>query len=261
MTDAHDPGQRQHVLAVCMRVVVVVFLALETECLQAQGGPPLVTDDPETPGDGHWEINLATIGSHTPGRWEIAVPDVDINYGWGEHVQLKVDVPWTFVQESGQSWKSGLGAGDIGVKWRFVDIEDSGFSMSVYPQYLWNWLPSSASRGIVAPGKQFFLPVEAATVVGEFGLDAEVGRNFVQQGSNQWVAGFVVAHSCGENVECVGEVHATSAPHDSQTLVQFGVHWKLNESLFLLASAGRQFGPSTDDQQRLLFYVGLQFLK
>jgi hypothetical protein len=27
----------------------------------AQGGPPMVTDDPGTPGDGHWEINIASL--------------------------------------------------------------------------------------------------------------------------------------------------------------------------------------------------------
>jgi len=26
-----------------------------------QGGPPLITDDPDTPGPGYWEINLAAI--------------------------------------------------------------------------------------------------------------------------------------------------------------------------------------------------------
>src|SRR6266446_5335818 len=106
---------------------VALAVLVASEAAFAQGGPPLVTDDPETPVDGHWEINLATIGSHTSGRWAIAAPDADINYGWGEHVQLKLDIPWLFVHEAGQPWKSGLGAPDVGVKWRFIDIEDSGF--------------------------------------------------------------------------------------------------------------------------------------
>jgi len=251
----------QRLIARCVRVAAVAVLMVASEAAFAQGGPPLVTDDPETPGDGHWEINLATIASHTSGRWEIAAPDADINYGWGEHVQLKLDVPWNFVHESDQGWKSGLGAANVGVKWRFVDIEDSGFSMSTYPQFSWNWLSSSARRGISTPGRQFFLPIEAATVAGEWALDAEVGRNFVQYGSSQWAAGFVVAHSCGENLECLGEVRETSAAHDSQTLLNFGVHWKLNESLVLLAAAGREFGAHTDDQQRLLVYFGFQLLR
>src|SRR5215831_18405962 len=45
--------------------------ALATSAL-AQGGPPMVTDDPGTPGDGHWEINIGSIATHSPGRWTVA---------------------------------------------------------------------------------------------------------------------------------------------------------------------------------------------
>jgi hypothetical protein len=227
----------------------------------AQGGPPLVTDDPETPGDGHWEINLATIAAHTAGRWEVAAPDADINYGWGEHIQLKVDVPWVFVHEAGEPWKSGLGAADVGVKWRFIDIEDKGFSMSTYPQYTRTWLSSSATRGISASGGRLLLPVEAATVIHEFSVDAEFGPNFVQYGTTQWFSGVIVAHECGHNLECLGEVHHVLAANNSQTLLNLGVHWKLNESMVVLAAAGREVGAHTDDQQRLLAYLGVQLLK
>ena len=53
--------------------ILIVGLVLGAwENVLAQGGPPLVTDDPETPGDGHWEVNLAATGDHTSGRWQIA---------------------------------------------------------------------------------------------------------------------------------------------------------------------------------------------
>jgi hypothetical protein len=252
----------RRLVARCADIAAVTVLVVASAAAFAQGGPPLVTDDPETPGDGHWEINLAAIASHRSGRWEVAAPDADINYGWGEHVQLKLDVPWIFVHETDEGWKSGLGPANVGVKWRFVDIEDSGFSMSVYPQYAWNWSSSAPRRGISAPGRQIFLPIEAATVVGEFALDGEVGRNLVQYGQNQWEAGFVAAHSCGgESVECLGEVHQTWGTHNSQTLLNIGVHWKLNESVVLLAAAGREFGTRSDDQQKLLVYFGFQLLR
>jgi hypothetical protein len=251
----------QRCFARLLWAAVTSLLVLASGATLAQGGPPLVTDDPETPGDGHWEINLATIGEHTSGRWDIAAPDADINYGWGEHVQLKVDAPWLFVHQTDQPWKSGLGAPVVGVKWRFIDIEDSGFSMSTYPQYTRNWVTSSASRGISSAERQFFLPLEAATELHDYALDAEVGRNFVQGGTSQWAAGFIVAHACGQNLECLAEVRETLSPHDSQTLLNLGVHWKLKQSLVVLAAAGRQVGTRTDDQQRLLFYLGLQFLK
>jgi hypothetical protein len=165
------------------------------------------------------------------------------------------------VHESGQPWKAGLGAPDVGVKWRFIDIEDSGFSMSTYPQYTRPWLNSSVNRGITPPGGQFFLPIEAATVVHEYALDAEAGVNFVQYGSTQWTLGAIVAHSCGQNLECLGEVRHVFTPNDSQTLLNLGVHWKLNESLFVLGAAGREVGAHTEDQHRLLLYLGVQLLR
>jgi hypothetical protein len=243
------------------RIIAVAVLCAGCGAAWAQGGPPLVTDDPETPGDGHWEINVASIATHTAGRWEVTAPDADINYGWGEHIQLKVDVPWLYVHEAGQPWKSGLGASDVGVKWRFIDIEDKGFSMSTYPQYTRNWLSSSATRGISAAGGQLLLPVEAATVIHEFSLDAEFGPNFVQYGTTQWFSGVVVAHECGHNVECLAEVHHVLAPNDSQTLLNLGFHWKLDESMVMLGAAGREVGAHTDDQRRLLVYLGIQLLK
>src|SRR5580658_9874397 len=89
----------------------------------AQGGPPMVTDDPNTPGNGRWEINLAAIGNHSPGLAELTVPDADINYGWGDHLQLKLDTAWLVADEAGRGVTSGAGAPDLGVKWRFLDQE------------------------------------------------------------------------------------------------------------------------------------------
>ena len=40
---------------------LVLAMALDPAALYAQGGPPMLTDDPDTPGSGNWEINLAYI--------------------------------------------------------------------------------------------------------------------------------------------------------------------------------------------------------
>jgi hypothetical protein len=47
----------------------------------AQGGPPLLTDDPGTPGNRKWEINIANTQFFSPGENEIETPLLDINYG------------------------------------------------------------------------------------------------------------------------------------------------------------------------------------
>jgi hypothetical protein len=249
-------------IAVTLLVAGAAALLAGSRSALAQGGPPMVTDDPDTPGDGHWEINLAGLGSRTrDGRWEVSLPDADINYGWGDHVQLKLDVPWTFVRESGERWKSGLGSGNVGVKWRFIDAEEHGFSMSTYPQYLSSWSSSSKNRGITSEQKEFFLPVEISGKAGEWDLDGEVGRNFMQHGDSQWVVGGIIGHGCGEGRECLFEVHEAHAPGESHALVNLGLHWKLSESMVLLASAGRELASHGDDQLGFVFYLGLQLLR
>ncbi|WP_077037959.1 hypothetical protein [Pelomonas sp. KK5] len=238
---------------------------LMTSAALAQGGPPMVTDDPGTPGDGHWEINIGAIHAHArSGARELAAPDADINYGWGEHIQLKADIPWVTVGGDGMGTRSGLGDGDFGVKWRFVDEETAGYSLSTYPQYTRNLLGSSNRRGITSKGHSFFLPVElSADIGGGFSIAAELGRNFVsaEGAKNEWVGGFVLAHDCGEGVECMGEIHHTTSPGSHQTLLNFGLHWKLQESVTLLAAAGREFGTRSEEQLKSLVYVGLQFTR
>ena len=56
----------------------------------AEAGPPFVTDDPETPPPGGWEINIPFIIEHTAGRTEIDAPLFDLNYGL-QSVQLKFE--------------------------------------------------------------------------------------------------------------------------------------------------------------------------
>jgi hypothetical protein len=164
------------------------------------------------------------------------------------------------VRESGEGWKSGLGTVNAGVKWRFVDGGEDGASISTYPQYLSAWSKSSKDRGIASSQREFFLPLEVAKKVGEFGLDGEVGRNFVRPGHDEWWAGAIVAHACGAERECMVEAHEVHAPHESHFLLNLGMHWKLTDALFILASAGHEFTPRGDDQQGFIFYLGVQVL-
>src|SRR5215217_3076227 len=46
-------------------IVCGIGPVLEPTSAQAQGGPPLLTDDPGTPGNRHWEVNLAGTVEHT----------------------------------------------------------------------------------------------------------------------------------------------------------------------------------------------------
>src|SRR5207249_1143679 len=129
---------------------VLLAAALVPRPIHAQGGPPLITDDPGTPGNGHWEINLALTTEQTRRERLFALPLADINYGLGQRIQLKCEIPWLLKQEG--PTLSGLGSPRLGIKWRFVDEEPHGFSMSCYPQFTFNLVSDSARRGLVEGG-------------------------------------------------------------------------------------------------------------
>ena len=106
---------------------------LELRSAQAQGGPPLLTDDPGTPGNRHWEVNLAATVEHTGDASLYEAPLVDVNYGLGERIQLKLEMP--LLIESASGTRTGLGNPSLGVKWRFLDDSSSGLAISTFPSF------------------------------------------------------------------------------------------------------------------------------
>ena len=83
-------------------------------------GPPLETDDPDMPGPNQWEINLSSPFATRNDTW-LFQPLLDLNYGVGERVQLKLKPRLVVVDEPGCSVEAGAGNIQLGVKWRFLD--------------------------------------------------------------------------------------------------------------------------------------------
>src|SRR5258708_39761547 len=75
----------------------------------AQGGPPMLTDDPGTPGSGVLESNFAYLEQRTRQERLRSFPHVDFNYGLGDHIQLKYETDWLYANAAeGGGVKSGL---------------------------------------------------------------------------------------------------------------------------------------------------------
>jgi len=68
----------------------------------ADAGPPFITNDPGTPGNGHWEINIAAMQTTVPDESVWQLPQLDVNYGLGERIQLTFEVPYVVVNQTGQ---------------------------------------------------------------------------------------------------------------------------------------------------------------
>lgn len=238
-----------------------LFLVTAVPSLLAMGSPPMITDDPGTPGDGHWEINLGVSTERRPGSRSSELPLLDLNYGVGDRLQLKYEVPYLRVSEAGSPAKSGLGNSAAGVKWRFLDAGDQGLSVSVYPQLEFN-NPGSDSddRGLVEPGTAFVLPFQFEQEVRSCTVIWQVGREFRSDGDT-WFYGLSVSHRLGQKVEAAVELAgaASAGLHRSQLTANFGVAVDLSEHTSVMFSVGRELHNHDEPRASFVGYLGLQW--
>ena len=283
------------------RFVQLVAIHLVSLCSVAcaQAGPPFKTDDPETPGNKHWEINFGWMGERSAGEGEYSLPDVDLNYGLGDRIQLKFELPIVLHEvrqlpgssgrgESATQARLDLGAGEslLGVKWRFYqhfsrpsgqaafDGEQLGpkFSVSAYPQLSLNNPTSSVEREVVTTGPQLLLPLEANARIGPIRIDGEVGYWFTNRKVPQsWIRGMIIGHEFTSRTEAYVEIYdqqdatrVNGAPKARQATTGLGGRHAVDRkhSILLLLMGGRSFQEVAPGnlQPSWIAYVGVQFL-
>ena len=237
------------------------FLIFFCPTVCAQGGPPYYTNDPGTPGNLQWEINLAYMPFLFPNSSISHTPDVDINFGLGERIQLTYESAWLRVADPSPV-KFGLGQDQLGFKWRFYDNKDSGFAMSLFPQVSINNPNDSVARGITPRGASLILPLEFSKKIGPIDLNWEVGYNFVHKGPDGWLAGIVVGHEFTKKLELDAEFYSigTFPPSRDQETLGAGLRYKIHPPVIVLLMAGRSVQPAGVTQPYFVGYFGLQFL-
>ncbi len=183
-------------------------------------------------------------------------PLMDANYGWGERVQLKLEMPWV-VESDGDGTRSGIGNPLFGVKWRFLDEETAGIAVSTYPQFGFNLVSSSADRGLVEREASFLLPVSAVKTFGPVAVNVEAGRLFESAGG-EWVWGLALGHDFGR-VEALAEVFGTHGGDEAsrQVIVNLGGRVPVTPSSTLLFSGGWSVSEG-EGLRHTFLYVGLQ---
>jgi hypothetical protein len=246
----------ESVKAYALQILALLFPTLAF----AQGGPPMVTDDPGTPGDKHWEINLAGLLASTPNQAVLQAPYLDLNYGWGEHTQLKVETGWVNLHDSGADSRRGAGTVLVGVKYRFVDEEKDGVSVSTYPQIQFRHFFSSHDPEIAPPGNQYILPIELSKTLGTWEINPEVGYLYGTTVSSELFYGVVFAYEDAKPWEPLFEIHVNSRFDGSgnTTLVNLGLRYAFNPNLNLLLAAGHTVTHPNDESLEFDGYLGLQ---
>jgi hypothetical protein len=242
-----------------LRAAVAAALLYSSAAL-ASGGPPMLTDDTGTPGDGHWEINIATLSFHADSGTTYQLPLVDTNYGIGERVQIKLEMPWIREDDAAGS-RSGLGNGLLGVRWRFYDDGEDGWQISTYPQYQFAPSSSAAHRGLAETGTATLLPLEFVHGFAGGDINIEVGRWMRPAGQgDSWIAGLVLTHEVKKGFEVLTELHDEKAVNSSQQelIANFGARWDMSENYTLLVSAGRDLHNTLSEKASFLSYLGVQ---
>lgn len=237
--------------------VAAIALLLGVSPARAQGGPPLITDDPDTPGPGYWEINVSAFVERRAQVSNVELPRVDVNYGVGRRVQLKIEAPWIREHEDGQV-RTGAGDAEAGVKYRFLGQEGKPISWSVYPQIAFNTASASVANGSDA-GSEFFLPTELTIEIGHVEINGEAGRRFASAGGT-WEFGASTEGHVLPRLELLAELHDESRTGTRDELIaNVGARPKLTKQIIVLLAAGRGFHGPANDRARLLLYAGLQF--
>jgi hypothetical protein len=243
------------------RLTIAVLVAAVAQVAFGQGGPPMITDDPGTPGNGKWENNFAIIFEHRPNETSIDVPEIDLNYGVGEHIQLTLQNAPVLLKRSGHGLIGGLGSTEAAVKWRFLDEATRGLDMSMFPRVIFNVVQSSVRRGVAEDGTRFQIPFQMAKTFGRWHADVEVGPRARTVGRSEWLYGIVCGFDLAKPTMLMAELHDESRMNFSRDVLTLnvGLRHEFTENYILIVSMGHELR-SPDQPTALIGYFGMQFL-
>ncbi len=238
-----------------------MLIAAVTRVAFGQGGPPMITDDPGTPGNGKWENNFAIIFEHRPDDTSTDVPEIDLNYGVGEHIQLTLQNAPVLLKRSGHGLIGGAGGTEAAVKWRFLDEATSGLDMSMFPRVIFNVSQSSVRRGLAEDGTRFQIPFQMAKTFGRWHADVEVGPRASTVGRSEWLYGIVCGFDLAKPTMLMAELHDESRMNFSRDVLtlNIGLRHEFTENYILIASMGHELR-SPDQPTALIGYFGMQFV-
>jgi len=247
------------------KLKTILALLLLSAKVWAHAGPPMVTDDPGTPGDGKWEINMALTSASGGGESHFETPLLDLNYGWGEHVQLKYEVPWVISrddQDSDSSQKTGFDRSTVGVKYRFYDNEETALAVSTYPQFAFRTPVSGELRNRdTETNSEPFLPFEVEEGLGKFQLNQELGYRWEESDESRLVMGLSLSYNPTEATAFYAEIHQEMKVDGSarETLWNLGLAQDLNPTLAFLFSFGQTLTRFEEGQSpQSLVYLAAQ---
>jgi len=208
----------------------------------AFAGPPYITDDPEPVEYEHWEFYLASESMHGPGSWFVNAPEIEINYGILQDVQLHIIMPFAFSSQMGNISYYGYSDTELGVKYRFVQETAHRPQIGTFVHVE---LPTgNKDKGLGSGYAQIFLPIWIQKSFGNWTTYGG-GGYWINPGpgnKNWGFIGWLIQRRFNEYITLGAEVfHFTPRQQGGRSETQFnlGSVIDLNNTHHLLLSFGR----------------------
>ena len=186
-----------------MRLRCSLFAGLWLTPVAALAGPPFDTDDPVPTDISHWEIYAGNtfdwVGSTFDGEAAL-----EVNYGPVADVQLSLGLPYAYVHAPASGTHGGAGDLKLSVKYRFVHVKRSGWSVAAFPGVT---LPTGSSD-FTNRRPTVTLPVWAQLDTGRWTLFGGGGYVIDPGGGNRnhWKAGVAAIRAFGDRLSVGGEI-------------------------------------------------------
>jgi len=228
----------------------------------------MITDDSDVPGKGKWENNFYIGFEGSKNNYFLAFPAFDINYGLGDRIQLKCEMPW--VAGNGEHIANKYDHIGFGLKYEFLDEDSDGVSFSAYPQPIISFNPEDHAKnrefGIV-------LPIAASKQILKTGVNVQVGYQILGSES-QIFYGIVFDRILSKYFLLLGEIHETfgrtsimkadgeegSVFFKSGTFINIGLQFKPDSAYYINLAIGKDMetSRSLSSDAKYYAYLGLQ---
>ena len=226
-------------------------------------GPPFVTDDPEPVAEKSWEVNYAISKTWASDSTSAALPSIDINYGYSDNLQLHAQPRFSYQTKEGDK-QSSFDNTEIGVKYRFVHLEqnDVEFMLGTYPMLQ---LPTGSKKLGEASGRtQVFLPIWAQFNTDKWTFYGGTGYriNNYTSSKNSWFLGVTALYEINDNFKIGGELFRESAAAQGDKYssgFNVGGIYNISKDYGLLFSAGRALN-NVSETNKLSAFLALQVI-
>lgn len=240
-------------------IIILIFFCFSLQAY-GQGGPPMRTDDPGTVDKGHLEINSGITTEQTISESLVEFPFIDINYGVSVRQHINFEVPIISRHVKGVGIQNGIGKIGVGTKFRFVDQDNAGISISTHPAISFVLSNEAIDKGLIDEGTELFIPIEFQKYFNKNVLGMELGRLINSRSQDLWTYGALYAREFNSRINVAVEINGNTntAFNETTLFLNLGARLTMTQRFKILFSAGKSLVLPQGEESIYIGYLALQ---